>query len=116
MNISEMRHKKILEIVEPIMENLMEDSTERNHEKHTRDFTNRLKKIVTKEALDRMCRDYQAKWGLFQSREFVALFRRKDSVAIVWKQSCSHTFDEFVAEAVFVEQNGRYLVDHAMVF
>ena len=116
MNISEMSHKKILEIVEPIMENLMEGSTERNHEKHTRDFTNRLKKIVTKEALDRMCRDYQAKWRLFQSREFVALFWRKDSVAIVWKQSCSHTFDEFVAEAVFVEQNGRYLVDHAMVF
>ena len=53
MNISEMSHKKILEIVEPIMENLMEGSTERNHEKHTRDFTNRLKKIVTKEALDR---------------------------------------------------------------
>ncbi len=116
MKLCGMSDEEILDVVEPIMDYLMEGSTEIHYEKHSRDFTNRLKNIVTKEALDRMCNDYQEKLGYFQNREFVALFRRENSVAVVWKQKCSKTSDEFVAEAVFVEQDGRYLVDHAFVF
>lgn len=63
-----------------------------------------------------MCADYQARIGWFEEHEFVALFRRKKSVAVVWKQTCSKSADEFVAEAVFVPENGKWLVDHAMVF
>ncbi|MEE8288229.1 MAG: hypothetical protein V3R25_02320 [Nitrosomonadaceae bacterium] len=108
--------EEILMVVNPIMDNLMEGSTEVNYEKHARDLTDRLKKIVTKKALQRMCSEYQSEWGLFEERVFIALFRRTDSVAVVWKQSCSKTDDEFVAEAVFVEKNRKYLVDHTMVF
>jgi hypothetical protein len=51
-----------------------------------------------------------------QPKEFVALFRRKGSVTVVWNQPCPKTSDEIVAEAVFVELNGHYLVSYAMVF
>ena len=44
---------EILAIADPIMDNLMEGSTEIDHEKHTRDFTDRMKRIVTKEFLKR---------------------------------------------------------------
>lgn len=40
------------------MDNLMEAVREINHEKHTRDFTERLKKIVTKEICEKMCNNY----------------------------------------------------------
>ena len=52
----------------------MEGSTEINHEKHTRDFTDRMKRIVTKEYLEKVCKRYQAEWGYFGKREFVAVF------------------------------------------
>ena len=111
-----MSDKEILAIVEPLMNNLMEGSTEIDHAKHTRDFTQRMKDIVTEERLEKMCADYQARIGFFIDRELVGIFRRSNSVAVVWRQWSSKTSDEFVAEAVVVEQDGRYLVDHAMIF
>ncbi len=107
---------EILEIVEPIMSNMMEGSTEINHAKHSRDFTERMLCIVTPEHLRWTCDNYQAKWGYFGRREFVALFRRADSVVVTWRQFCSRSSDVRVAEAVFVSDGDRILIDHAMVF
>jgi hypothetical protein len=107
---------EIMGLLNPIMDNMMQGSTEINHAKHTRDFTERMKAIVTPERLELICKDYQAKWGIFGKREFIALFRRNDSIAVVWRQFCSNTPDEFVAEAVFIESDSQILIDHAMVF
>ena len=108
--------EEILELVDPIMSNMMEGSAEINHAKHTRDFTQRMLCIVTPEHLRWVCDAYQAKWGVFGRREFVALFRRTDSVAVIWRQYCSLNPDVRVAEAVFVSDGDRILIDHAMVF
>ena len=116
MNFEEMSVKEILDIANPIMDNLMDASTKIDHEQHTRDFTDRMKNIVTKEHLQRVCEQYQAEKGYFSKRESVAIFRRPDSAAIVWKQSFTKAQGEFVAEMVLVNQDGKYLVDHAMVF
>jgi hypothetical protein len=116
VTIRELSDQEILVAVEPIMDNLMQGSTDINHAKHTRDFTDRLKCIVTPARLAAMCADYQSRIGFFGRREFVALFRRQASVAVVWKQYCSKSPDEFVAEAVFVLDGDRWLVDHAMIF
>ena len=106
----------IMAIVDPIMDNLMQASTEIDHAKHVRDFTDRLTAIVTPEHLETVCRRYQAKWGFLDRREPVAIFRRADSIAVVWKQWCTKTDNEFVAELVLIEQDGRYLVDHVVFF
>ena len=116
MELSRKSDKEILAVANPIMDNLMEGSTEINHEKHTRDFTDRMKRIVSKEYLEKVCKRYQAEWGFFGKREFVAIFRRPSSVAVIWKQWCTKQEGEFVAELVLVEQDSKYLVDHAMVF
>ncbi len=49
-------------------------------------------------------------------REPVAVLRRPDSAAIIWKQYCSKAKGEYVAEIVLMFKDDRYLVDHAMVF
>lgn len=106
----------ILAIANPIMDNLMEGSTEINHAKHTRDFTERLKAIVTPGYLQEVCQCYQADWGYFSAREFVAVFRRPESVVVIWKQWCTQQAGEFVAEMVLVERGSTYLVDHVMIY
>ena len=107
---------EILAVANPIMDNLMEASTAIDHERHVRDFTDRLKAIVTKDHLEKVCRQYQGEKGYFSRREVIAIFRRPNSLAIVWNQRFTKVAGEFVAEMVLVEQGSRYLVDHVMVF
>jgi hypothetical protein len=116
MELANKSDEEILAVANPIMDNLMEGSTEINHEKHTRDFTDRLKSIVTKDHLEKVCKHYQSEWCYFSKREFVAVFHHPSSIAIVWKQWCTKKEGEFVAEIVLVEKNSSYLVDHAMVY
>jgi hypothetical protein len=116
MNFQDMSEQEILSIATPVMDNLMEASTKIDHEAHVRDFTDRMKSIVTEEYLKKACVKYQSEKGFFTKREPVAVFKRLDSAAIVWKQSFSKAKGEFVAEMVLVHKNGKFLCDHAMVF
>jgi hypothetical protein len=116
MNFDEMSEIEILGIAEPIMDNLMDASTKIDYEAHIRDFTDRMKNIVTKEHLQRICEQYQQEKGLFSERKFVAIFKHPDSAVVIWKQSFTKAKGEFVAEMVLVHQGGKFLCDHAMVF
>lgn len=115
MDLEHKSDAEILAVADPIMDNLMEASTAIDHARHVRDFTERLKAIVTKEYLEAVCRKYQAEKGTFGSRELVAVFRRPGSIAIVWKQRFTASPGDYVAEMVLVQQGGRYLVDHVFV-
>lgn len=116
MSFENMSEDEILSIANPIMDNLMEASTEINHEKHTADFTERLKSMVTKDHLQKICEKYQSEKGYFSSREIVDVFKRPDSAAIIWKQYFTKAKGEFVAEMVLVKVDGKYKCDHVMVF
>ena len=116
MNLLSKLDDEILEVVNSLMDNLMDGSTEIDHAKHTRDFSSRIINHISPDQLEKICKGYQAKWGTFQRREFISLFRRSDSVAVIWKQFVSKIPDEFVAEAVFKEENGRVVVDHVLLF
>jgi len=116
MNFEDMTDQEILDIANPMMDNLMNASTEIDHPKHIKDFTDRMKDIVTKERLQEMCESYQAERGYFAARETVAVFKRPDSAAIVWKQFFTKAQGEFVAEMLLIHKDGKFLVEHTMVF
>ena len=116
MNFEEMTDQEITDIANPIMDNLMEASTAIDHARHVADFTDRIKKICTEEYLQKVCEEYQSKKGFFASRELVAVFKRPDSAAIIWKQFFTKAKGEFVAEMLLVHDGEKFLVDHVMVF
>jgi hypothetical protein len=116
MMLAQKSDAEILAVANPIMDNLMDASTAIDHERHIRDFTDRLKAIVTKDHLEKVCRQYQGEKGFLGGREAVAIFRRPTSVAVIWKQRFTKVAGEFVAEMVLVENGSRYLVDHVLVF
>ncbi len=90
MKLPNLSEDEILSIVEPIMDSCLEGSNEGDHKKHTKYFTNRMKSIVTPEELKRQLSiEPKVYWA---KREFVCLFRRNDSVGIVWKQKTSCTY------------------------
>lgn len=116
MTLERMSDEQILAITNPIMDNLMEASTAIDHERHVRDFTERLKSFVTREHLRRVCENYQSEKGYFSRREPIAVFKRPGAAAIIWKQWFTKAQGEFVAEMLLTERDGKYLVDHVMVF
>lgn len=116
MNFEQLSEQEIWDIANPIMDNLMEASTNIDHENHVKDFTDRAKNIVTREHLEKVCQCYQEQKGTWLNREPVAIFKRPNSVAVIWKQFCSKAKGEYVAEIVLVHNGDRFLVDHAMVF
>lgn len=79
-------------------------------------FTERAKSVFSKNALQSICEQYQSTKGFFAKREFAAVFKRPESVAVVWRQWFTKVPGEFVAELVLVRKDGKYLVDHVMVF
>ena len=116
MKLAQKSDAEILVVANLLMDNLMDASTHIDYERHVRDFTDRLKAQLPKERLLGICRDYQSSKGFFASREFVRVFRRPDSIAIIWKQTFTQQAGEFVAEMVLVQDGDQYLVDHVMVF
>ena len=116
MNFEEMSDKEIWDIANPIMDNLMDASTNIDHERHIRDFSDRMKGIVTKEYLQKVCEKYQDEKGFFSKRGPVAVFKRPTAAALVWTQWFTKAPGEFVAEMLLIEKDGKFLVEHTMVF
>lgn len=115
-NFETMSEQQLWDIANPIMDNLMDASTQIDHPRHVRDFTDRLKAIVTPDYFACICQQYQTEKSYFTTRTPIAILRRPDSAAILWKQRFTKAPGEFVAEMVLVHRDGRYLVDHVMVF
>src|SRR5690554_8221185 len=115
MSLANMSDAEIFAIANPIMDNLMEASTVIDHERHIRDFTDRMKSVGTKQYLQQVCEQYQEEKGFFAKQEPVAVFRRPRGVAIVWKQWFTKAPGEFVAEMLLVEGCGKYLVGQVVV-
>ena len=116
MDLAQGSDDEIMAVVDPIMDNLMDASTAIDHARHVRDFTERAKGTLSEEALHCICTRYQRERGFFAGRERVAIFRRPDSIAVIWRQRFTQTQGDYVAELVLLEEQGRYLVDHVMVF
>lgn len=104
---------EILALIEPLMENCLAGSNEGDHAKHVRDFTDRMKQIVTPENLARQLSHTPRAY--FTTREFISLFRRENAVGVVWKQFISTSSDVLINQAIFVEQEGSILIDHCMI-
>ena len=110
-----MSEAEILAVANPIMNNLMQASTDIDHARHVKDFTDQLKTIVTKESLEAQCKKYQAKLGYFAEREFVAVFRKETDAAIFWKQKCTKSNGEHIAFLRLISANGRIFVQNVSV-
>ncbi len=80
-----MAEQQLWDIANPIMDNLMDASTHIDHARHVRDFTERMKAIVTPVYFQHICQQYQVEKGYFSSRSPVAVFRWPDSAALIWK-------------------------------
>lgn len=115
MDWLEMTEEEILNIVSPIMDNLMQASTDINHERHVKDFSEKLKKIVTEENLKQQCEKYQKEIGYFSNRELIGVVRKDTDVRVFWKQWYTNSRNEFLAFIHIIENKGKFEVVNVSV-
>jgi len=115
MNFEEIPEEEIIKIANDMMDNLMDASTSIDHVRHVKDFTQRLKSIVTKEHLQDVCEQYQKEKGFFAQRDLISVLCRPDSAVVVWKQRFTKVSGEYLAEMIIVHKNGKFLIDHTWV-
>jgi len=101
---------KILTIATPIMDNLMDGSTERDWKKHTLNFTNGAKASLSEENLLKQCDEYQSTHGHFAEREFVGIIRHPKYINIIWKQRMTKSSGEYLAILTLVQHDEEYFV------
>lgn len=115
MNWLDMTDDEVMKIANPIMDNLMQTSTDIDHESHVKDFSEHLKSIVTKDNLQNQCKEYQEKFGYFSKRELVGVFKKENDVRVFWKQWYTKSTDEFVAFIHLKDSNGKVEVVNVSV-
>lgn len=115
MNWLTMTDEEIMRIASPIMDNLMQASTDKDHQKHIKDFSENMKKIVTKENFLTQCEEYQLQLGLFTKRELVGVFKKQKDVRIFWKQWYSKSSDEYLAFLHLIKRDDKIEVINASV-
>ena len=103
MSLAQKTDAEILAIVEPLMDNCLARSTERDYAKHVCDFTDRLRAIVTPENIVTQLKSGQPTNGYFTERELIGIFRRPGRVGVVWRQFLTKAEGEFVNYTFFGE-------------
>ena len=82
-----MQENEISRFLKPVIDDCLNGSNENNRATHTRDFTERMRKIVIPENFKlQLSKEPRA---VFTERKFIYLFRRQSSIGIIWKQYIS---------------------------
>lgn len=110
MKLNELSDEEIVQLATPIMDNLMDGSTQRNWEKHTKDFAPGLRAQLPEDELLRQCNAYQASHGDFASRDLMGVMRHPDYVSLYWKQRMTKVQDEYLAVLSLVAVDGTVQV------
>jgi len=115
MDFTEKSEKEILNIAIPIMDNLMEASTNIDYESHIKDFHMPVPAEFTKEKFQQDCKEYQAQYGTFTNREYMGITTSTNFVNIYWVQSYSKTANKHLAVLTLSLQNNKYVVNRAFL-
>lgn len=107
---------QLLAVAETYMDALMQASTDKDYPKHIQHFSKRLKLLLDEQRFYNVVEQYQQEKGFFKERTFVTSFVRPDSLAVVWRQTFTQVQGDYVAEMVLIEEDGKLVVDHVMVF
>jgi hypothetical protein len=115
MDFMETSENEVLKIANPIMDNLMEASTNIDYEAHIRDYYKPIPELFTKEKFEKDCAEYQVRDGVFTTREYLGLTRNSDFINIYWNQKYSKAVGEQLAILTLVMQNNKLVALRAFV-
>ncbi|MCX8094721.1 MAG: DUF3887 domain-containing protein [Caldisericia bacterium] len=100
--------KKIREYADPMTENLLIGRNKRNYEIYSKDFSDEMKKAVTKEKFLENCNLIEGKIGKYieQSKKFSLATRQDKYIIVTYKGKFTEESSDVTIRIVFEEIDG----------
>lgn len=107
----ELDDKAVLNVVEPMMDDVMSGVSNRDYTLHSRHFSVDLKSKLSAETFLEQCDQRENDWGRPAQRDLLTIFRKEKSFTVLWHQHMDKTADQVLAVITIALKGGRYFVD-----
>tara|TARA_B100000029_G_scaffold231339_1_gene228789 strand:- start:565 stop:915 length:351 start_codon:yes stop_codon:yes gene_type:complete len=116
MKLVEKTDQEILKIAEPIWNNLVNSSNNKDYGSFTKDFSSQMLYGANEVELGKQWANNKLLTSLSKKREFLGCIRRNDFVTVIFKQTSDTTSGEFLGRLVLGIEDERVKVFGATIF
>lgn len=115
MQFFEKSDEEILEIAEPIWDNLIEASNEMNYEKISMRFSKSMLEEASETNLNKQWETNELLTGLSTRREYLGCLRQGRFVTVLWKQISFKVQGDYLAKLVLGTENDEVKIFGATI-
>jgi len=116
MKLLEKTDKEILEIANPIWDNLIKCSNNKDYSGFTRDFSSQMLYGASEVELGKQWASSKLLTNLSKNREFLGCLRRNNYVTVIFKQTSETIKGEFLGRLVLGFEGDKVKVFGATIF
>ena len=116
MNLLEKTDEEIVKIANPIWENLIRSSNNKDYGSFTKDFSSQMLYGANEVELGKQWASSKLLTNLSQQKEFLGCLRRKDFVTILIKQKSDAVAGDFLGRLVLGVEDDQVKVFGATIF
>ena len=116
MKLLEKTNEEILEIADPIWDNLVKSSNVKDYSGFTKDFSAQMLYGANEVELGKQWANNKLLTSLSKKREFLGCIRRNNFVTVIFKQKSNTVSGEFLGRLVLGVEDDKVKVFGATIF
>ena len=116
MNLIDKSDDEIIEIANPIWENLVRSSNNKDYGSFTKDFSSQMLYGANEVELGKQWANNKLLTSLSEKQEFLGTIRRNQFITVLYKQTSQTMPGEFLGRLVLREEDGLIKVFGATIY
>jgi len=116
MKLLEKTDKEILEIAEPLWDNLVKSSNTKDYAGFTKDFSAKMLFGANEVEIGKQWSNNKLLTSLSKKRKFFGCLRRNNHVTVLYKQTSDEVPGEFLGRLVLGVEDGKVKIFGATIF
>ena len=116
MKLLEKTDKEILEIAEPLWDNLVKSSNIKNYASFTKDFSAKMLFGANEVEIGKQWSNNKLLTSLSKKRKFFGCLRRNNHVTVLYKQTSNEVLGEFLGRLVLGIEDDEIKIFGATIF
>ena len=116
MNLVDKSDDEIIEIANPIWENLVRSSNNKDYGSFTKDFSSQMLYGANEVELGKQWANNKLLTSLSEKQEFLGTIRRNQFITVLYKQTSQTMPGEFLGRLVLGEEDGLVKVFGATIY
>ena len=116
MNLLEKTDEEIVKIANPIWENLIRSSNNKDYGSFTKDFSSQMLYGANEVELGKQWANNKLLTSLSEKQEFLGTIRRSQFITVLYKQTSQTMPGEFLGRLVLGEEDGLVKVFGATIY